>query len=93
MCRVYDDAVKSGQPPHIIFDTTKSGLAADTVKSFSNQLAIPTISASYGQSGDLRQWRDISAQQKDFLLQVRIVCVCFFFFPNCYSFPKGYASK
>lgn len=70
VCRVYDAALKSGQPPHIILDTSKSGLASDTIKSFAAQLAIPTISASYGQVGDLRQWRELTDQQKQFLLQV-----------------------
>jgi glutamate receptor, ionotropic, invertebrate len=40
------------------------------VKSVSAALGIPTVSASYGQEGDLRQWRDISDKKAKYLLQV-----------------------
>jgi glutamate receptor, ionotropic, invertebrate len=40
------------------------------VKSVSAALGIPTVSASYGQDGDLRQWRDISDKKARYLLQV-----------------------
>jgi ionotropic glutamate receptor len=40
------------------------------VKSLSAALAIPTVSASFGQDGDLRQWRDLPDKKKQFLLQV-----------------------
>lgn len=33
-------------------------------------MAIPTVSASFGQEGDLRQWRDINDQKTKFLLQI-----------------------
>lgn len=57
-------------PPHVILDTTMAGVASETVKSVSSALGIPTISASFGQEGDLRQWRDIDAQKQGYLLQV-----------------------
>lgn len=62
--------VESGQPPHIIFDTTNTGVASETVKSVSSALGIPTVSASFGQEGDLRQWREIDDKKKNYLLQV-----------------------
>jgi ionotropic glutamate receptor len=55
---------------HVIFDTTKTGLSSEIVKLLSASLAIPTVSASYGQNGDLHHWRNLNEQQKKFLLQV-----------------------
>jgi len=54
----------------LILDTTKSGIASETVKSFTQALGLPTISASYGQEGDLRQWRDLDEAKQKYLLQV-----------------------
>ena len=70
VCARYQDAIKNNQAPHIVFDTTISGPASETVKSFTSALALPTVSASFGQEGDLRQWRDISVQKRNYLLQV-----------------------
>ena len=57
-------------PPHLVLDTTMTGLASETVKSFTKALALPTISASFGQEGDLRQWRDIDENQESYLIQI-----------------------
>lgn len=54
-----------------MFDTTLTGVASETVKSLTSALALPTISSSFGQEGDLRQWRDISDEKRNFLLQVK----------------------
>lgn len=54
----------------MVFDTTMSSLSSETVKSITSALALPTVSASFGQSGDIRQWRDITTQKKAYLLQV-----------------------
>lgn len=70
VCSRYTEAVRNNQPPHIVFDTTISGVASETVKSLTAALGLPTVSASFGQEGDLRQWRDISDQKKNYLLQV-----------------------
>lgn len=45
-------------------------MASETVKSFTQALGLPTISASYGQEGDLRQWRDLDDSKQKYLLQV-----------------------
>ena len=58
------------KPPHVIFDTTLTGVSSETVKSLSAALGIPTVSASFGQEGDLRQWRDIKDKQANYLLQI-----------------------
>lgn len=47
-----------------------TGVASETVKSITSALALPTVSASFGQEGDLRQWRDINEQKSNYLLQV-----------------------
>lgn len=47
-----------------------SGVSSETVKSVSAALGIPTVSASYGQEGDLRQWRDNNEKKAKYLLQV-----------------------
>lgn len=35
-------------------DTTQTGVASEAVKTFAAALALPTMSASYGQDGDIR---------------------------------------
>lgn len=70
ICTTYGDMIKSGKSPHVIFDATKTGTSSETVKSLSAALGIPTVSASYGQEGDLRQWRDLPEKKKSYLLQV-----------------------
>lgn len=72
VCMTYSRQLLLNKPPHVILDTTLSGLASETVKSLSSALGIPTISGSFGQEGDLRQWRDISTKKKSYLLQVRV---------------------
>lgn len=56
--------------PHIVLDTTMTGLGSETVKSFTGALGLPTISASFGQEGDLRQWRNIDDVEKQYLIQI-----------------------
>lgn len=70
VCSVYTEAVKNSQPPHIVFDTTITNVASETVKSLTSALGLPTVSASFGQEGDIRQWRDINEQKRQYLLQV-----------------------
>lgn len=70
VCNKYATSIEKKQTPHLILDTTKSGIASETVKSFTQALGLPTISASYGQQGDLRQWRDLDEAKQKYLLQV-----------------------
>jgi glutamate receptor, ionotropic, invertebrate len=70
MCNTYEEMIKKKKPPHVILDATKIGAASEVVKSLSAALAIPTISASFGQEGDLRQWRDLTDKKKNYLLHV-----------------------
>lgn len=57
-------------PPHVVLDTTMTGLASETVKSFTAALGLPTISASVGQAGDLRQWRNLNDNELEYLVQI-----------------------
>lgn len=72
VCSKYDEMINKKQPPHVILDTTVTGVGSETVKSFSVALGIPTITASFGQEGDLRQWRSLNDQKRNYLLQVNI---------------------
>lgn len=54
MCVSYNNSIKDGKPPHLILDTTQTGVASEAVKTFAAALALPTMSASYGQDGDIR---------------------------------------
>ncbi|XP_059221283.1 ionotropic receptor 25a isoform X3 [Stomoxys calcitrans] len=70
MCAKYGDSIEKNQLPHVIFDSTKFGLASDTVKSFAIALGLPTVSASCGHDGDLRQWSNMDEDKQNYLLQV-----------------------
>lgn len=56
--------------PHVVLDFTMTGVGSETIKSFTAALALPTISGSFGQAGDLRQWRTLNGNQTKFLLQI-----------------------
>lgn len=43
---------------------------SEIAKSFTSVLALPTISGAFGQDGDIRQWRDIDHEKRQYLLQV-----------------------
>lgn len=56
--------------PHIVFDTTKSPVMSEITKAFTSSLALPTVSGAFGQTGDIYQWRDISVEKQNYLLQI-----------------------
>nr|ALR72535.1 ionotropic receptor IR6 [Colaphellus bowringi] len=70
LCSTYSSMLDAQAYPHLVLDTTMTGLGSETVKTFTQALALPTISASFGQEGDLRQWRNIDDNEKDFLIQI-----------------------
>lgn len=70
VCGAYNEMLSNSMFPHLVLDTTMTGLASETVKSFTAALGLPTISASFGQEGDLRQWRNIDDNQKEYLVQI-----------------------
>ncbi|XP_077296416.1 ionotropic receptor 25a isoform X2 [Arctopsyche grandis] len=70
ICRKYNDMVVSKRPPHIVLDFTMTGVASETVKSFTAALGLPTVTGSFGLVGDLRQWRSLDISQSKYLLQI-----------------------
>lgn len=70
VCSSYNEMLSNSLFPHLVLDTTMTGLASETVKSFTAALGLPTISASFGQEGDLRQWRNIDDNEKEYLIQI-----------------------
>ncbi|XP_021939210.1 ionotropic receptor 25a isoform X4 [Zootermopsis nevadensis] len=70
ICSVYDAAIKAETRPHVVLDMTMSGVPSETAKSVTAALALPTISTSFGQEGDLRQWRSLEEAEKNYLIQI-----------------------
>ncbi|KAF2353180.1 Receptor ligand binding region [Trinorchestia longiramus] len=69
-CDMYDAAVDASAPPHVVLDATRSGVVSDTVKTFTRALALPTFSASFGQENDIREWRDLTVSEEQYLVQL-----------------------
>ncbi|CAG9857523.1 unnamed protein product [Phyllotreta striolata] len=70
LCSTYNQLLQTQVYPHLVLDTTMTGLGSETVKSFTAALGLPTVSASFGQEGDLRQWRNIDQDEQDYLVQI-----------------------
>ncbi|KAM7352125.1 ionotropic receptor 25a-like [Cochliomyia hominivorax] len=70
VCNIYDQSIENQEPPHIVLDTTKWGLTVETVKLFTRSMGLPTVSASYGQEGDLKQWNGLNKNENKYLLQI-----------------------
>ena len=72
ICSAWDSAIKGSatEVPDMVLDTTTSGFPAETVNSFTFALGIPTLSGRFGQEGDLRRWREMTSDQKQYLIQV-----------------------
>lgn len=72
VCNNWNSAVKKGgaKVPDLVIDTTTAGLGAKISNSFTAALGIPTLSAQYGQVGDLQYWRKLNSDQQDYLIQV-----------------------
>lgn len=62
--------MRNNQAPHVILDTTITGTTSETVKSFASSIGLPTVSASYGQEGNIRQWRNLDEKKRKYLLQI-----------------------
>ncbi|XP_054005653.1 ionotropic receptor 25a [Hylaeus anthracinus] len=72
ICNSWESAVegKATTVPDLIVDTTTAGMGAKISNSFAAALGIPTLSAQYGQKGDLLYWRNLNADQTGYLIQV-----------------------
>ncbi|CAL4099885.1 unnamed protein product, partial [Meganyctiphanes norvegica] len=69
-CDMLDKGIDGSAPPHIVLDGTTTGIMSETIKSFTKAMALPSFAASYGQDGDIREWRDLSETEQDFLVQI-----------------------
>ena len=56
--------------PNQLVSVASSGVASEVVKSLSLTLGLPTVSSTYGKAGDIREWHDLTASQKNYLIQV-----------------------
>ncbi|KAI5740635.1 hypothetical protein M8J76_005732 [Diaphorina citri] len=70
LCAKFNETIVAGKPPDLVLDTTTSGVMSEAVKTFTSALALPTVSGSYGQDGDVRQWRNLDGEQMKYLIQV-----------------------
>lgn len=72
MCKDIDAAYKqpAGKQPDIIVDFTRHGIPSEAVKLITKVMTLPTISGTFGQEGDIRSWRDLSENAKNYLIQI-----------------------
>ncbi|BES98926.1 glutamate receptor [Nesidiocoris tenuis] len=70
LCDTFNVSASAGKAPHLILDTTLIGVTSEAVKTFSKALGVPTLSASFGQEGDLRQWRALEGETAKYLVQI-----------------------
>nr|ALG36131.1 ionotropic receptor 1 [Sclerodermus sp. MQW-2015] len=54
----------------LVLDVTTTGPSAEIANSFTLALGLPTLSGQYGQAGDLRYWRHLESDKRDYLIQV-----------------------
>ncbi|XP_076636399.1 ionotropic receptor 25a-like [Colletes latitarsis] len=72
ICNSWESALdgRGTEVPDLIIDTTTAGMGAKISNSFAVALGIPTLSAQYGQEGDLLYWRNLNSDQRGYLIQV-----------------------
>ncbi|KAE8573967.1 ionotropic receptor 25a [Halyomorpha halys] len=70
ICEAYNGTVSDGKPPHLVLDSTMNNVPSEAVKTFTDALALPTISSSFGQEGDLRQWKTLDNEKQKYLIQI-----------------------
>nr|AFP33229.1 ionotropic receptor [Locusta migratoria] len=70
MCLEYNTSIDENKKIHVVLDTTLQDVSSEAVKYFTRALELPTVSASCGQEGDLRYWRNIDKKQDKYMIQV-----------------------
>lgn len=70
-CIKYDAMIDNQTPPDIVIDSTRSGHLSNVAKKMTAKLGLPTISTSYGTSGDIKSWSDLNSDQMNYLVQIR----------------------
>ncbi|CAB4065386.1 GRIN [Lepeophtheirus salmonis] len=71
VCNKLKTMLDEGRSPDMILDTTSAGTLSEVVKSLSLSLGIPTLSTSYGDLRDVREWRNLTSDQGKYLIRVR----------------------
>jgi len=71
VCAELDSMLDAGTPPDLVLDLTKIGISSEVVKSLSLTLGLPTVASALGEKGDIREWKDLTDEQKKYLIQVR----------------------
>jgi len=68
LCNAWNSAISNGaaKSPDLILDVTITGISS----SFTVAMGVPTLSAVYGQEGDIRDWRNLDIDQRNYLIQV-----------------------
>ncbi|CAG7722783.1 unnamed protein product [Allacma fusca] len=56
--------------PDLVVDLTKFGIPSESVKVVTRSMQVPTVSASVGQPGDIREWRNLKDSEVKYLIQV-----------------------
>ena len=54
VCKVYDQSVTAGTPPHLVMDLTSSGLSSEVIKAITRNLGLPTVSGSIGEVNGIK---------------------------------------
>ncbi|XP_071447959.1 ionotropic receptor 25a [Hetaerina americana] len=70
LCKEYNESLLEEKPPHVVIDTTMTGITSETVKYFTSALGLPTVSSSYGQQSDIRQWQNLGSEKQKYLIQI-----------------------
>ncbi|KAL6266796.1 hypothetical protein P5V15_003627 [Pogonomyrmex californicus] len=72
ICNAWSSAISKGGTtvPDLVLDVTRINLGAEASSSFTAAVGVPTLSAQYGQEGDIRSWRDLDLDQKNYLIQI-----------------------
>lgn len=73
ICGVWNLAISTGGTavPDLVLDATMASISAEVSSSFTAALGLPTLSAQYGQEGDIQYWRNLDIDQRGYLIQVR----------------------
>ena len=63
--------IDSGSPPDVVLDLSTAGDSSEVAKSLSLTLGLPTVTSTMGETEDIREWSELTAEQEKYLVQVR----------------------
>ncbi|KAL0108697.1 hypothetical protein PUN28_014089 [Cardiocondyla obscurior] len=72
ICNTWSSAIRKGgsSVPDLILDVTRADVGAEASSSFTAAMGVPTLSAQFGQEGDILYWRDLDLDQQNYLIQI-----------------------